>query len=567
MKTQTNLWKLSGFKGISEAEIPLGGLSVLAGINSAGKSSATQSLLMLAQSSGTDIVLNGPLARFGAADDAINENFDHITIGWEAPQYEYRQRGQGRRTNILAEVCLSRPKRTDQKINSPLVVSRIQVSRGDKVVFEASNERVEAKTTASRNPGFVWGDSLLRVRSINEKSAPGRTYVAFAGMYPAYGLYKANAKQFAGRISTYYCRMRKGLKPEQSKWVTQDLLLNLVQLIKPATSVEYREEKETLQSRIFEFDTVKGESTINTTAEDLIEELASAITRDDYIAFSLDSRVLRPFRLGLSLDHSLVIPDAHQDSWRAVLQAFERLRQISEQVRYIGPLREEPQVLSTTGGRNDTTPAGLRGEYTADLLFRNRGTHVHYIDPVGADKTELLQDAVGVWSAQLGVGDRVKVTDQGKLGRGIVVEVNGRERDLTTIGVGVSQLLPVIAVVLSVPPGSILILEQPELHLHPAIQSRLANFLAYARPDISLIVETHSEYLITKLRRLNVEDNDLSGRIHFLFAKPNANGTQMSQLEIGSLGDIAEWPPGFFDTQEQEERKLLVALSKRARGR
>lgn len=101
----------------------------------------------------------------------------------------------------------------------------------------------------------------------------------------------------------------------------------------------------------------------------------------------------------------------------------------------------------------------------------------------------------------LGVGTKVVIEDQRKLGRSLRLQVDGVSRDLTAIGVGARQLLPVVALVLGVPSRSVVLLEQPELHLHPAVQSRLADFLMFAREDIRILVETHSEYLVSRLRR------------------------------------------------------------------
>ena len=99
-----------------------------------------------------------------------------------------------------------------------------------------------------------------------------------------------------------------------------------------------------------------------------------------------------------------------------------------------------------------------------------------------------------------------------------------RKVTLDAVGVGVSQLLPVLVLCLLSEPGGVILLEQPELHLHPALQQRLADFLiAVARSGRQLIVETHSEYIVSRLRRRIAEDtteeDDLLAMSKIVFAE------------------------------------------------
>ena len=74
-------------------------------------------------------------------------------------------------------------------------------------------------------------------------------------------------------------------------------------------------------------------------------------------------------------------------------------------------------------------------------------------------------------------------------------------------------------------PESVVIIEQPELHLHPSAQAKLADFLLFARPDVTILIESHSEALITRLRRRVVENEALSNNISIqFFERDGANG-------------------------------------------
>jgi predicted ATPase len=144
---------------------------------------------------------------------------------------------------------------------------------------------------------------------------------------------------------------------------------------------------------------------------------------------------------------------------------------------------------------------------------------------------------------------------------------------LTAVGVGVSQVLPVLTLCLLSDPGSLIILEQPELHLHPATQQLLADFfLACARSGRQLLVETHSDHLVSRIRRRIAEDR--SGVVKELativFAEQHpAEGTSYRPIEVSDYGSVEDWPEGFFDQAATEAQAILkeaVARRKEARA-
>jgi predicted ATPase len=115
-----------------------------------------------------------------------------------------------------------------------------------------------------------------------------------------------------------------------------------------------------------------------------------------------------------------------------------------------------------------------------------------------------LQNAVVDWLSYMGVVEGVFTGDRGKIGHELQVRTPGIEKfhDLTNVGVGVSQVLPIVLMCLLAPAGSLLIFEQPELHLHPKVQTRLADFfISIALAGKQCLLETHSEYLVHRLRR------------------------------------------------------------------
>jgi predicted ATPase len=120
-------------------------------------------------------------------------------------------------------------------------------------------------------------------------------------------------------------------------------------------------------------------------------------------------------------------------------------------------------------------------------------------------------------------------------------------------------------------PGDVVLIEQPELHLHPAPQQGLADFLlAMSMSGRQIIVETHSEYLINRLRLRIAEDDaeTISGLVKIIFAEREEGKTQFRAIKPNSYGSFDDWPDNFFDQAPKETEKILrAAMTKRKRQR
>ena len=111
----------------------------------------------------------------------------------------------------------------------------------------------------------------------------------------------------------------------------------------------------------------------------------------------------------------------------------------------------------------------------------------------------------------MGLAQQFKTEMTSKVGYQLGIRPEGVKQnlDLTSLGVGVSQVLPAIVMGLLAPKDSVLIFEQPEVHLHPKVQSVLGDFfLAIVQCGKQCIVETHSEHLINRIRRRIAESSD-----------------------------------------------------------
>jgi predicted ATPase len=125
---------------------------------------------------------------------------------------------------------------------------------------------------------------------------------------------------------------------------------------------------------------------------------------------------------------------------------------------------------------------------------------------------------------------------------------DGPEVRLTDVGFGVSQVLPVLILCYHVPEGSILILEQPEAHLHPKVQSELADLLieVVKNRQLQIILESHSEHLILRLMRRIAEEQISADDTAFYFCQMNEGTSEIERLNVDDYGNIANWPENFF---------------------
>lgn len=122
------------------------------------------------------------------------------------------------------------------------------------------------------------------------------------------------------------------------------------------------------------------------------------------------------------------------------------------------------------------------------------------------------------------------------------------------VGFGLTQVLPIVVAGLSASKGDILLIENPEVHLHPAGQALMGQFLAdVARAGIQVIVETHSDHILNGIRRavkgLRLEPNQVA--LHF-FKPRNGKEAQAISPQLDKSGNIDVWPDGFFDQFDKD---------------
>jgi hypothetical protein len=227
--------------------------------------------------------------------------------------------------------------------------------------------------------------------------------------------------------------------------------------------------------------------------------------------------------------------------------AFESL---FKQLYYLGPLREFPQRHYPWKG-SEPADMGRRGERVVDAILaaKERGA---YISPGYKRKRLTLEQRVAIWLKELGLIHDFSVKPIASGSNMYQVHVRqtpaSAEVLITDVGFGVSQILPVLVLCYYVPMGSTILLEQPEIHLHPSVQSGLADVFidAIKNRNVQIIVETHSEHLLRRLQR-RIADQTLSDEGTALyFCEAGPDGSTLTPLKLSLFGEIENWPKNFF---------------------
>ncbi|MGX5834043.1 AAA family ATPase [Aeromonas piscicola] len=145
---------------------------------------------------------------------------------------------------------------------------------------------------------------------------------------------------------------------------------------------------------------------------------------------------------------------------------------------------------------------------------------------------------------------------------GVSENLSGDNVSLSDVGFGYSQILPVILMgLVNQKDDCLILLEQPEIHLHPSSAANLADlFLGFIESGSHYIIETHSQELINKLRLRVIENPELKEKINIVFVDyNNIDGASIRQFEIDENGMFPDWPEGFLDESEKISDSIIKA--------
>lgn len=457
-------WMLENFKPIcGRIDLPLAPLTVLAGLNSSGKSSFLQSILLISQTLANQnhdepIVLNGTILRLGTFADVLNEHATEPRIGIGFTLND--EQGSPIEVNIRFEALNTGKQATSALEGARVRLTGAELSLGSAQVTmrPATHEEENAFLSSPRRAGRVFPvdeNYISRVRTSNEEPGDEQFFTPLWHFLPSRYKQRVDSTRIAS-ITKWY---RSAYPP------------------------------------------------IDQAIQQIIGAFGSA-------------------------------------------------------VRYVGPLRAAPDAIQDFSPSGQLDDVGPRGQYAAAVYAANRNQTIEYPHPDTANiERGTLEEAMGIWLRHLGIAASVNTREAAAPGVTWLIRPtpDTKDRPLHAVGVGVSQVLPILVAGLLSAPGTILIIEQPELHLHERPQGRLSDFfLGLTRIGKQVLVETHSAVFINQLRyRMVKEGQPVRDAIAIYFVEQDERGdTHAHPIEISPRGAIQNWPDGFFDESFRQEDRI-----------
>ena len=279
---------------------------------------------------------------------------------------------------------------------------------------------------------------------------------------------------------------------------------------------------------------------------------------------------------------------------------YDRLKRILDHIKYLGPLRDRSTSSDSDNIYPEIIPLGLDGENFIKHYEFNKNKKIITILPYyelnqsptkdgntpsdvkNQDEiddgvknnptfkevnTFTVREAFDWWIKYFGLGSYFEVMNNTEKPSQLDSYIRPIDLDHSvspaSVGVGFSQIAPIILMCLTAEKNDVLIFEQPELHLHPALQQKLGDFfLQMSKLGIQIIIETHSDHILNRVRLRSLEDlKSFSENVNIVFVEKEDKQSKFNQFKITDDGDydFQTYPKGFFDQTSKDTFKLLKA--------
>jgi predicted ATPase len=241
-------------------------------------------------------------------------------------------------------------------------------------------------------------------------------------------------------------------------------------------------------------------------------------------------------------------------------QAFDFQENLVKEIKnlfYLGPMRDYPQRIYIPTGEVPED-VGITGDRAVDTLWISKRSKVKSLKNIDEETKK--------WFAAFEFSKDIKLHKLSK--DSVFYEVlvtnksTGFDTNFADVGFGVAQTLPIIIECFYSPDNSLLLIEQPEIHLHPKAQATLGDFFIESIIDHNktCIIETHSEHLISRIRRRIAEKRLNKEDVRIYYFEPTIDGTKVREIKLNDQGQFISFPDGFFQEDIDETFAFLNAI-------
>ncbi len=287
------------------------------------------------------------------------------------------------------------------------------------------------------------------------------------------------------------------------------------------------------------------------------------------------------FVIGYRLKGTCIEATYGEQAGQPILQELGMVSESSEATRWVPPWEEGPTNLyliamhsyyQTLPRSRSLAPVRVRPERTYDPGgedFQPEGGHIPFLlSRILREKDhkqrQALLDGLVVYGKESGLFDSVSVRNLGDPDQladpfQLQVTLAGHSVNLIDVGYGVSQALPVIVESVLAAKQRRLLLQQPEVHLHPRAQAALGTFFAtlVGNSDRQFVVETHSDYLLDRVRQEVAKKTLKPEQVMILFFDRQGEKVTVSPIEVDALGNVLNPPPTYRQFFIDEDTRLL----------
>jgi predicted ATPase len=605
-------WGVKNFKSILEQELELAPLTVFTGVNSSGKSSFLHSIAMLAQAARSKakgiITLEGDLIDLGSYEKIYHKN----SIELKRPL-----------TDMIGIDCTIKPKKDeDEYVRLELGLSGKGVKKLniEQAIMEYMKNDKDAVFLKFKNSSDAIHEALPKAKLFKNDDRieleSSFSYV-FDSFLPnslcSYVYYQDCIDDFIALLCdlpTEELKEKKDAQEYADKKLSSlafdknivEALLNICARQEWYACEEANNPIEPFNGLIPNFSTLFSDFCDNNLGYD--DDIDYDIELADWyqVLSKLDKQKQMNIRKELSYGahvaqysfYAYLCEALEVHRWDLNIDLPPKLEEARDhlgnyfkfRIKYLKPLREDPQWEYTidenyslrkkleTDDEYDyrMRDIGVKGERTALVIYylnekqdRNKKYYPpNFFEESGYKEDESFFTALNEWLKYFIKCDYLKVKRNA-----IYIVIDGHEFSLPEVGTGISQILPILVMCLAAPVGSTLIIQEPEAHLHPSMQSKLADFfIAMALSGRQCLIETHSEYIIDCLRfhicqSLLNDNEEIKKNTNIYYCSIDKLKTEVTPIEINKYADYSVWPDGFFDVRQQNNRKILKSIDEK----
>lgn len=212
---------------------------------------------------------------------------------------------------------------------------------------------------------------------------------------------------------------------------------------------------------------------------------------------------------------------------------------------------------------------GTKGQYSYEIFssIKESKERLPSKDPRNHHKAEdgsTIRRNLNYWMSEITPNFIMdsSVVDEAKISHA-TFQVSSGKTSPSNMGFGLSYVLSAVLALLVTKPGGIVIIENPEAHLHPRGQSYLGRLIALASlAGVQVIIETHSDHLINGIRvisRTNHTYRKEDFKLHYISSNKIGEG-EIKTIDVGEKGELSEWPQGFFDQQSKDLKVIIKGI-------